>query len=156
VDSGAAQPVQFLADVRMDIGADGGTSILYTVPSGKRLVVEYVSVSCSPLAGEALISSHLFFTRQGSLRGILEVIPQFTGNNTLGRPLFKGSQLVKGYGKAGDILTASVERSARGGIGIGAFVTATGYLGRSLTNTTPNALGMGPSRWQVARSPVQA
>lgn len=126
VDSGSAEPVE--ASVAFPSGR--GTSViagsLYTVPAGKRLVVEHVSAVCSVRTGTRLEYASIGTLPAGNGGPALYLIPVLTGPSSLGGDSFVISQAVKFYVSAGEQLyVAAYETTVTDGVGTFSF---TGYL----------------------------
>ena len=116
VDSMVMQPFSFSARV---FGSDGEFSIeqvIYTVPTGKRLVLEYIAFDVVLPSGQSVLRTRV---------GDANAIPHFVGTTSLDNSIFQGSQLVKTY--TDRTLLVIITRNSTAGH-MEALVTATGYL----------------------------
>ena len=123
VDSGALQPVSTSGGFLILSGDTSGSQLLYTVPSGKRLVIEYFSFDIDVPPGETITRTML---RPDPGFDNLIAIPHFTGNGSAGA-IWQSSQLVKYYAEAGQQIFALVFRDSTVGVANGR-ATMAGYL----------------------------
>jgi hypothetical protein len=112
------QPFQVEQLLRVDSGSIGtNEETVFTVPAGKRLVIEcvYVQVTLSP--GDA-IDLLQFVTevapqagQVGNGRGHHKILASPQGADSVGRPVFAGTHAVRAYGDPGTTVTLQFLRS---------------------------------------------
>ena len=131
VDNGAFQPVKLIAPISLNgateatRAADLTSGNLFSVPTGKRFVVEYVAARAVLPAGSRAIDFGLI---DGDSSAHEVAVPFVAGGSTLnGDPSFTGSQLARMYYDAGQSVTAYCFRSDTVGSPY-CIVTIVGYL----------------------------
>jgi len=129
VDSGPAQPVQVAGLLTIGAGQFAVLENFYSVPDGKRLVVECISALGTAPSGQNLVNIELQVIEAVPAAQFPRLLadPHFTGNGAGGEARFQSSQLVKGYVGVGGKLQAHTERNADTGIAF-VLVTMSGYL----------------------------
>jgi hypothetical protein len=123
VDSGAVQPLSIKTNAFQFGTAGDGSGILYTVPSGKRLVIEYLSAIVFVQTGQKVLLTKI----SGAQDADLIAIPSFVGQTVQGFDFFQSSQLVKGYVDAGGTVEFLIQRDSFNGQ-MFFKLTMTGYL----------------------------
>ena len=122
VDSPGMQPFEALGDAGMSPGADNTNVELFTVDSGKRLVIEYVSAHFSIPTGQKFIDVRL----QDTVGAPYHLVPVLLGTRD-SRDIFSISQPLRMYVGPGHTVLVSVERDANTG-GVFGEVEVFGYL----------------------------
>lgn len=127
MDNRARQPVSFMTFVMVSPNAQNGyASQAYRVPTGKRLVVEYVSVNGGVQNPEQVLSVSL--AEEGTSSSVYVPVsdpPAFV--NSPGFHAALASQAVVMYASAGDYIDVGVQTDG-GANGASMYVVWTGYL----------------------------
>jgi hypothetical protein len=128
VDNPALQPFQNSQVISTPAGLLGGDGT-FTVPAGKRLVIEFLSFQGSWPAGQATTRLFIGVCNSGGGQCQTEFFlpaisqgPDFGGNS-----LFAASSPMRLYADPGTDVTVSVRRNATAGTGL-AVVAISGYL----------------------------
>jgi hypothetical protein len=107
------QPIHEQVDLLIDDGVNNTNSVIYTVPAGKRLVIEHVSSSClMPLADDFI--SELFISAvpsQGVNSRRHSLVPFLIGSSTAGK-VFNASTPMKLYAHSNTEVRATVFRTS--------------------------------------------
>jgi hypothetical protein len=126
------QPVQ--AEIAQGIGNFTGRGALYTVPTGKRLVLEYFSSEVGVATGTSIDRYALDITdnpTSGNSSFGHFIAPAYhspCGTCAAGSELFVASQPIRMYVDAGKVLTVSVTFSNSPGPNVFGFFAISGYL----------------------------
>jgi hypothetical protein len=127
VDSGAVQPVQLIVEFFI-VGTLFARTNFYTVPDGKRLVIEYFSSFIEPPTGQHVLRAFVFTQNAaGGTTGELYAPLQFNGSDGVGFDSFTSGGLVKAYVEAGGKVTGQIDRDTSDGVTLGT-ITVSGYL----------------------------
>ncbi len=134
VDNGAMQPVQLVATINvlvsvfsMATNLDGSA---FTVPAGKRLVVEYVSADANIESPGVAMWVDLILVEGGVLGHPVVRVPLVYGGtigNVVGLNLYSGGAMVRAYFNAGRSVRAYCNTSQVDS-GASCSVSITGYL----------------------------
>lgn len=128
VDEPSRQPFQLEIDFDTNgLGANINQITLGTVPAGKRLVIEHVSVDASVPVGQNLLSALKIFS--GGKSAVHPLITLKQGIDVSNQQRFVTSQQVRLYADAGSILILRLERdTVLGGEGLLRVANVSGYL----------------------------
>lgn len=126
VDDPALQPVQRTGLLIFAAGEQIKEQTLYTVPAGKRLVIEEGSVRAQLFDG---VSQAMVFVRStgGGLGGHYVPLTSIGVIDGMGTVLL-GTELFRGYADAGTNVDVSITINTAGGSGARIEVTFTGHL----------------------------
>jgi len=135
VDNPARQPVVRLADdVNVPVGETTGRKQMYTVPAGKRLVIEFVSVSTFvlPPGQKLFVDVEVVDVSDGQTTYDINLAPTLVGTFTVGAGGNQGdrsaiSQQTRLYANAGDTVRGFAQKNDAVGAGQ-ATITVMGYL----------------------------
>jgi hypothetical protein len=125
-DAAARQPVQRTGLLIFAAGDQIEEQTLYTVPAGKRLVIEEASVRAQLFDG---VSQAMVFLRShgGGLGGHYVPLTSIGVIDGMGTVLV-GTELLRGYADEGTNVDASITINTAGGNGARIEVTFTGHL----------------------------
>jgi hypothetical protein len=123
-DEGARNPFQRITDILLPDGAIGNGVDLFTVPAGKRFVLDDISGIARLPIGEKLASAYIQF--KDSLVEIQAPIA-FSGTGPLSEDIYEFGRQARAYGNPGETVAADVARSDASGPASAVF-TITGHL----------------------------
>jgi len=126
LNANALQPVRKQVEVQFNDGDEGGRVLAYTVPAGKRFVLEDLSGNAFLPSGQKLVG--VSFGLGDGPNTFVHLTPTPTGPDAIApQDLFEFGRLARAYVEPGDTSFVDAARSSTSGIG-GVFVTITGYL----------------------------
>ena len=97
-----------------------GTVPIFSVPSGKRLVIEHASARCFTSLGQRVTQLVITAETQPSSAGSYELIPISTGSSS-GFDFFSASQSIKVYASPGTSVLVFAQKSDSGPVGACSF-----------------------------------
>jgi len=97
-----------------------GTVPIFSVPSGKRLVIEHASARCFTSLGQRVTQLVITAETQPSSAGFYELIPISTGSSS-GFDFFSASQSIKVYASPGTSVLVFAQKSDSGPVGACSF-----------------------------------
>jgi hypothetical protein len=124
VNASAVQPMQATVTVHLDAGTNFGALDAFSVPPGKRFVLEEFSGGVDLPAGEKAIFARVELAQQ--LVFVFSPV-SFGGTDTMGRDTFQWNQLCRADANPGERLRVLIVRDSLTGDGIG-VLTVSGYL----------------------------
>lgn len=122
------EPIRESVSFSIDPGFFAEDVTLYTVPTGKRLIIEHVSASCSLPAGQRVRYLEILPQPAGGLGtlGSLSLVPTYLGDFS-GKSEYRASTPMKLYGHSETGVRVFVERSVNTGEAFCSF-TISGFL----------------------------
>ncbi len=124
VDDAARSAFHASADVGIPDTRSEGLATITTVPAGKRLVIEYVSILAQAPTGQKLFAQITVFVDSVGQNHFITLTPQGAFSST---DVFTAAQPTRLYADAGTNVTASLFRNATTGV-VGNTVAISGYL----------------------------
>jgi hypothetical protein len=127
VDNPSRQPFAAQQFGAWNDGAQQAGDTITTVPIGKRLVLEYVSVRGAVLTGQKMLAPGITLTTGGSVVSHYLTTSAFQGVLT-GRDVYVSSQEVRLYADQGTEVSGFAYRDSPTGNGANVTFTISGYL----------------------------